>query len=83
MRLPLRRLRIRHAGIWVTNIEWRNLQMKLFNEESRINLLDTAIDEIREKFGFMAILPADTLELRRKYRIEKNGYVLHSPALTR
>jgi len=82
-RLPLRRLRIRHAGIWVTNIEWQNLQLKLFNQESRIKLLDAAVDEIRDKFGFMAILPADTLELQRKYRIEKSGYVLHSPALTR
>jgi DNA polymerase-4 len=83
LRLPLRRLRIRHAGIWVTNIEWRNLQLQLFSQESRTELLDAAVDEIRDKFGFMAILPADTLELRRKYRIEKNGYVLHSPALTR
>ncbi|MFZ0390268.1 MAG: DNA polymerase IV [Calditrichia bacterium] len=82
-RLPFRRLRIRHAGVWVTHLEWRNLQLKLFNEESRLEMLDAAIDEIRQKFGFMAILPAETLELRKKYRIEKNGYVLHSPALTR
>jgi DNA polymerase-4 len=82
-RLLFRRLRIRHVGVWVTQIEWRNLQLKLFNEETRLEMLDTAIDEIRQKFGFMAILPADTLELRKKYRMEKSGYVLHSPALTR
>jgi len=82
-RLPFRRLRIRHVGVWVTHIEWRNLQLQLFNEEKKMELLDAAIDEIREKFGFMAILPADTLELHKKYRLEKNGYVLHSPALTR
>jgi DNA polymerase-4 len=82
-RLPLRRLRIRHVGVWVTHIEWRNLQLQLFNEEKKMELLDAAVDEIRQKFGFMAILPADTLELRKKYRLEKNGYVLHSPALTR
>ena len=83
MHLPLRRLRIRHAGVWVTNIEWRHFQFQLFNDETRTEMLDTAIDQIRQKFGFMAILPADTIELRKKYRIEKNGYVLHSPALTR
>ncbi len=82
-RLPFRRLRIRHVGVWVTQIEWRNLQLRLFDEGKKSELLDAAVDEIREKFGFMAILPADTLELRKKYRMEKNGYVLHSPALTR
>ncbi len=82
-RLPFRRLRIRHVGVQVTRIEWRNLQLQLFDEETRQELLDAAIDEIRRKFGFTAILPADTLELRKKYRMEKSGYVLHSPALTR
>jgi DNA polymerase-4 len=82
-RLPFRRLRIRHAGVWASGIEWRNLQLKLFNAQEKMEILDAAIDDIREKFGFMAILPADTLELRKKYRIEKSGYVLHAPALTR
>ncbi len=82
-RIPFRRLRIRLVGVSVTQIEWRNLQLKLFNEKTRQELLDAAIDQIRQKFGFMAILPAHTLELRRKYRMEKSGYVLHSPALTR
>lgn len=82
-RIPFRRLRIRHVGVQATQIEWRNFQMQLFNEEQRAEFLDAAIDEIRQKYGFMSILPADTLELRKKYRIEKNGYVLHSPALTR
>jgi DNA polymerase-4 len=82
-RLPFRRLRIRHAGVWATGIEWRNLQLKLFDAKEKMEMLDAAIDDIRGKFGFMAILPADTLELRKKYRIEKSGYVLHAPALTR
>ncbi len=81
--LPFRRLRIRHVGVAVSLLEWRNLQTKLFNQETRLELLAAAIDEIRQKFGFMAILPAETLELQQKYRLEKNGYVLHSPALTR
>jgi len=82
-RIPLRRLRIRHVGVQVSQLEWSNFQMQLFDDTVRQELLDSAIDEIRQKFGFMAILPADTLELRKKYRIEKGGYVLHSPALTR
>ncbi len=81
--LSLRRLRIRHVGVQVSQLEWRHWQMHLFDEKQRQELLDAAIDEIRQKFGFTAILPADTLELRKKYRLEKSGYVLHSPALTR
>ncbi|MFQ5584990.1 MAG: hypothetical protein ACE5GL_11190, partial [Calditrichia bacterium] len=82
-RLPFRRLRIRHVGVQVSQIRWRDFQLRLFSEEQRGQFLDAAIDEIRQRFGFTAILPADTLELHKKYRMEKNGYVLHSPALTK
>ncbi len=81
--LRLRRTRIRHVGVMVTGIEPRNYQRFLFDEQTRQEALDTVIDEIRERFGFMAILPGDALELRRKYRMEPNGYILHNPALTR
>jgi DNA polymerase-4 len=81
--IRLRRIRIRHVGVAVTNIEPVNWQRTLFNERDRRESLNTTIDLIREKFGFMSILPAETIELRRKYRMEPNGYVLHNPALTR
>ncbi|NOX35925.1 MAG: DNA polymerase IV [Calditrichaeota bacterium] len=81
--LPWRRLRVRHVGVQASLIEWSCLQPRLFDDPQRQELLDAAVDAIRQKFGFMAILPADTLELRKKYRIEKSGYILHSPALTR
>ena len=81
--LRLRRTRIRHVGVSVTDIEPQNFQRMLFDTETRKELLDAALDEIRSKFGFMAILPADTLTLKSKYRMEPNGYILHNPALTR
>ncbi|HHJ51712.1 MAG TPA: hypothetical protein ENJ89_00830, partial [Caldithrix abyssi] len=81
--LRLRRTRIRHVGVSVTDIEPQNFQRMLFDTETRRELLDAALDEIRSKFGFMAILPADTLTLKSKYRMEPNGYILHNPALTR
>jgi hypothetical protein len=31
----------------------------------------------------MTIIPAETIELKKKYRMEPNGYILHNPALTR
>ena len=81
--IRLRRIRIRHVGIAVTQITPLNWQASLFNERNRQAILNTTIDQLREKFGFMTILPAETIELRRKYRMEANGYVLHNPALTR
>ena len=79
----LRRLRIRHVGIAVREIEWQTPQLTFEEEDRRSEELNLAVDHIRERFGFMAILPADTLVLQSRYRIEKNGYVLHAPALTR
>lgn len=81
--IRLRRIRIRHVGVAASNIEPLNWQATLFNQRTRQEALNTTIDAIRKKFGFMAILPAETIELRRKYRMEPNGYVLHNPALTR
>lgn len=81
--LHLRRIRIRHVGVAVTNIEWQNYQGNLFGATQTREALNSAVDEIRERFGFMALMPADTLELKRKYRMDAHGYVLHNPALTR
>ena len=81
--LRLRRIRIRHVGIAASHVEPARYQQFLFSEISRKEALNTAVDEIRQRFGFMALLPADTLQLRRKYRMDRHGYILHNPALTR
>ena len=81
--IHFRRIRVRHVGVGVTNIQLRNWQVSFFNERTRQEMLNTSIDEIREKFGFMSILPAETIELKRKYRMDPNGYILHNPALTK
>ncbi len=81
--LHLRRILIRHTGISVSHIEPQNYQRSLFNEQAARESLNTAVDDIRNRFGFMALMPADTLELKRKYRMDAGGYILHNPALTR
>jgi DNA polymerase-4 len=81
--ISLRRIRLRHVGVAASHIEPYNWQGSLFNQKTREESLNTTIDAIREKFGFMSILPAETIELKRKYRMEPNGYILHNPALTR
>ena len=82
-KIRLRRIRIRHVGVSAGRIEPVNYQRFLFNEQSRQNILNLTIDAIRERFGFMALTPADTLELQHKYRMDSHGYILHNPALTR
>jgi len=81
--IRLRRIRIRHVGISVSNIVPLNQQGFLFNEQSRQESLNAAIDELRARYGFMTLLPADTLQLKGKYRMDAHGYILHNPALTR
>ncbi|MFQ5653062.1 MAG: DNA polymerase IV [bacterium] len=78
-----RRLRVRRVGLVVSNIERKNWQGELFSERTPRETLQGAIDDIRQRFGFTAILPASTINLQRHYRMEKSGYVLHAPALTR
>lgn len=82
LRFPQRRVRIRLVGIRVTQIDWRDEQMGIFSAPTLGVNINQAIDEIRAKFGFMSILPAETLNLQHKYKVEKSGFVLHSPALT-
>lgn len=80
--IHLRRIRIRHVGLSAANIAPRRRQMFLFDEHTRQEALNTAVDEIRARFGFMSVLPAETLQLKRKYRMDAQGYILHNPALT-
>jgi len=80
---PFRRLRVRRAGLVVSKIDYKNWQGELFNERSRRQSLETTMDEIRRRFGFTAIMPASMANLQNHYRMEKSGYVLHAPALTR
>jgi DNA polymerase-4 len=81
--LRLRRIRLRHVGVTARQISFENWQASLFKEHSAEKNLNATIDAIRGKYGFMAILPAETIELKRKYRMQANGYILHNPALTR
>ncbi len=78
-----RRLRVRRVGLTLAKIECKNWQGKLFNESGRREALEASIDEIRRKFGFTSIMSASQINLQKHYRMEKSGYVLHAPALTR
>ncbi len=80
--VPFRRARIHRAGVTVSNIRVKDWQGHLFAERQRQDALEETVDAIRHRFGFTAIMPASLINLQRHYRMEKNGYVLHAPALT-
>ena len=78
-----RRVRIRHVGVQAGSLLWQQKQLSLFNESQKLESLNTTVENIRERFGFMSLLPAESLLLKKKYRIDKSGFILHSPALTK
>ena len=80
---PFRRLRVHRVGLAVSKIKCKNWQGELFHERTRSEDLESAMDEIRRRFGFTAVMPANLINLRKHYRMEKSGFVLHAPALTR
>ena len=77
-----RRLRIRHVHISVSDLEPAHWQPDFFAADKRREDLLQSIDEIRARFGFSAVLPAKTQILRTKYRMDKHGYILHTPSLS-
>lgn len=48
----------------------------------RSNRLNQSVDDIRNRFGFMAISAGSTRALQNHYRMENYGYVLHTPSLS-
>ncbi|MFC1564435.1 DNA polymerase IV [candidate division KSB1 bacterium] len=79
---PRRRVRIKLVGVTVSDIEHRCRQRTLFDEIERRDMLNSGLDSVRKKFGFTSLSPASTLRLQNYYRMEKHGYILHTPALS-
>jgi DNA polymerase-4 len=79
---PFRRLRIRRAGLAVSKIQAKNWQGELFDDQTRQESLEAAVDKIRKRFGFTSVMPASMANLKKHYRMEKSGYILHAPSLT-
>lgn len=50
---------------------------------ARQKRLDSTVDEIRERFGFTSLLRGRSLELMGRMKMDKNGFILRTPCLTR
>jgi DNA polymerase-4 len=80
--MPVRRERFRFVQVQVSECEPAAWQRQLFPFEQKQQKLNGSIDAIRERFGFMAILPAKTLLLQSNYQMDSHGYILHTPSLS-
>jgi DNA polymerase IV len=61
-----KRLAIRLIGIGVSNLSEPGMQLSLMNStEQRLEKLNSAIDRIRDKYGFSAIQTGRTIQFRR------------------
>lgn len=79
---PRRRIRVKLVGITVTDIEYRDRQRSIFDEVERSDELNRSIDDVRRRFGFTTLAAGSTLILHNYYRMEKHGYILHTPSLS-
>ncbi len=80
--LPIRRERFRFVQVQVSDCEPAAWQRQLFSFEQKQQTLNRSIDAIRSRYGFMAILPANTLLLQTTYQMDSHGYILHTPSLS-
>lgn len=80
--LPRRRIRVKLVGITVTDIEYRDRQRTIFDKAERSDDLIRSIDDVRRRFGFTTLAAGSTLILHNYYRMEKHGYILHTPSLS-
>ncbi|MFC1555731.1 hypothetical protein ACFL67_01475, partial [candidate division KSB1 bacterium] len=81
-RFPKRRVRVKLVGITVSNIERKDDQGLIFDFTGKSDDLNMSIDNVRKRFGFTSLSPGSTLSLQNYYRMDKHGYILHTPSLS-
>jgi DNA polymerase-4 len=75
---------VRLVGIGVASLVEPGKQMDMLDQSARrLERLNSAIDRIRNKYGFSAIQTGRTLRLKDIFPKDKEGYTLHTPSLSR
>jgi DNA polymerase-4 len=85
-RLWRRRVSLHGVGIVLSGFMFSaNEQPGLFDGESRKRLagLYHAIDEVRDRYGYGAIMAGKSLELLKSLPRNDNGFILRTPSLTK
>ena len=75
---------VRLIGIGVSHLTEPGRQLDMLDSSAqRLGQLNSAIDRIRNKYGFTAIQTGRTLLLKDISPTDKDGYTLHTPSLSR
>ncbi len=75
---------VRLVGIGVSNLVDAGRQLDMLDSSARrLERLNTAIDRIRDKYGFAAIQTGRTLILKDLFPKGGDGYTLQTPSLSR
>jgi len=82
IKIRTRQIRICFVAVLVSEIDYKERQGFLFKETVKYNDVNKSADKVRNNFGFTSLFPARTLVLKTKYRMEKHGYILRTPALS-
>ncbi len=61
----------------------RNASRDVMRGTARQKKLDNTVDDIRSRFGFSSLLRGRSLELMKRVKMDKHGFVLRTPCLTR
>ncbi len=77
-----RRIRVKLVGMTTAEITCDDTQSSLFDLIERRDKLNSGIDEVRHRFGFTSLSPASTMSLQNYYKMERHGYILHTPSLS-
>ncbi|MFC1962618.1 DNA polymerase IV [Chloroflexota bacterium] len=79
-----RRGTVRLLGIGVTAFHEMGQQLHLWDSSAeKAARLNRTIDKLRNKYGFATIQTGQTIHLKGKYSPNKDGYLLHTPSLSR
>lgn len=79
---PKRRVRIKLVGVTVFDVTSSLSQLSLFEDIEQKDNLNAGIDSVRKRFGFTSLSAGNTMILQNYYRMEKHGYILHTPSLS-
>jgi DNA polymerase-4 len=75
---------VRLIGIGVSNLAEASRQLDMLDSSAqRLEKLNTAIDRIRNKYGFTSIQTGRTMRLKDLFPHNENGYTLQTPSLSR
>jgi DNA polymerase-4 len=79
-----RRSKVRLLGIGVSSFQELGQQLHLWDSSAEKSArLNRTKDKLRRKYGFATIQTGQTTHLKRKYSPNRDGYLLHTPSLSR